>query len=75
VTPLIATDAFAATLQHAYVLGLDDHDRRRRLIEEYLQLVTTTPVFDIQIPHDFEQLHSVVDTIVRRLELEQPPQG
>jgi hypothetical protein len=73
VTPLVGADAFAAMLEHAYVMGLDDHDRRRCLIEEYLQLVTTTPVFALRFPHDLGQLDSVVDTIVRRLELEPPP--
>ena len=72
VTPLAATDAFAAILEHAYVIGLDDHDHRRCLIEEYLQLVTTTPVFDVRFTHELEQLDSVVDTIVRRLELAPP---
>jgi hypothetical protein len=73
VTPLVGAEAFAAMLEHAYVMGLDDHDRRRCYIEEYLQLVTTTPVFALRFPHDLGQLDSVVDTIVRRLELEPPP--
>jgi hypothetical protein len=72
VTSLLATDAFPAILEHAYVIGLDDHDRRRRLVEEYLRLVTTTPVFDLRFPHGLEQLDSVVETIVRGLELERP---
>jgi hypothetical protein len=72
VTTLLATDAFPAILEHAYVIGLDDHDRRRRLVEEYLRLVTTTPVFDLRFPHGLEQLDSVVETIVRGLELERP---
>jgi hypothetical protein len=74
VTPLVAGEAFAAMLEHAYVMGLDDHDRRRCLIEEYLQLVTTTPVFDLWFPHNLEQLDSVVETIMSRIELE-PPAG
>ena len=74
VTSLVASDAFAEILKHAYIMGLADEEHRRALVEEYLHLVTTTPVFDVRLPDGLEHLDGLVNTIVDRLGLE-PPGG
>lgn len=72
IVPLPPADAFTATLEHAYALGLADKLQRRELVEQYLQLAATTPVFGVSFERSLEQLEAVVDAIEERLELEPP---
>jgi hypothetical protein len=74
VTRLASAKSFTAILEHAYSFGLRDKQRRARLIADYLDLVATTPVYDVSFEHDFEQLDRLLDEIEQRLRLE-PPQA
>jgi hypothetical protein len=72
IEPLALTDAFPATLEHAYAVGLAGQEQRKCFVEDYLQLVTTTPVFDVKFTHGLEHLEKVVGAIEQRLGLEPP---
>ena len=54
-------DAFHALVEHAYRLDLDaDHARRRALIEGYLKIVASVPVFEIGFRPGFRLFPSVL---------------
>jgi hypothetical protein len=74
VARLSSSDAFTAALQHAYALGLGKQERRKLLVEQYLELVASAPVFKVTFERRLEQLEAVVDAIERHLRLE-PPTG
>lgn len=67
-----SADAFTATLEHAYYSGLSDKDQRRHLVEQYLQLAASTPVFAVTFEHGLERVEAVVEVIEQRLGLEPP---
>ena len=71
---LASGEAFTATLQHAYTLALSDTDHRTRLVDDYLELVATTPVYDVSFERGLEHLDVVLDAIEQRLGLEPPPE-
>jgi hypothetical protein len=71
---LASGEAFTATLQHAYTLSLSDTDHRTRLVDDYLELVATTPVYDVSFEHGLDWLDVVLDAIEQRLGLEPPPE-
>src|SRR5882724_4834814 len=71
---LASAQAFTATLEHAYSFGLSDNNQRARLVDQYLELVATTPVYDVSFDHGLEQLGTVLDGVEQRLGLEPPPE-
>jgi hypothetical protein len=74
ITSLACAEAFTKTLEHAYSFGLSDKDQRARLVDNYLELVASTPVYDVRFEHGLEQLGSVLDGIEQRLGLEPLPE-
>ena len=72
IAPLASAQAFTATLEHAYSFGLSDNNQRARLVDQYLELVATTPVYGVRFEHGLEQLGTVLDGIEERLGLELP---
>lgn len=72
IVPLSSAETFTATLQHAYSFGLSDKDRRARLVRDYLDLVATTPVYEVSFEHGLERLDVVLDGIEQGLGLEPP---
>ena len=72
VVRLSAADAFTAALEHAYALGLGDRERRKHLVEQYLQLSASAPVFKVSFERGLERLEAVVDAIEQHLRLEPP---
>jgi len=70
---LASGEAFTATLQHAYTLALSDADHRTRLVDDYLELVATVPVYDVSFERGLERLDVVLDAIQQRLDLAPPP--
>jgi hypothetical protein len=73
IAALASAEAFTATLQHAYSLGLSDADQRTRLVNDYLELAATTPVYDVRFEHGLERLDVVLDALEQRLGLAPPP--
>ncbi len=74
IAALASAEAFTATLQHAYSLGLSDTDQRARLVDNYLELAATTPVYDVRFGHGLERLDLVLDALEQRLGLAPPPE-
>jgi len=55
--------AFKAILPHAYCFTLQDLDRKKQMMLNYLQLVQTVPVAMLQFPSGLENLAAVVDAV------------
>jgi hypothetical protein len=62
-TRLSSVDAFPAVLTHAYYFDLDDADRKREMMNAYLQLVSRVPVFRLVLPEGLPRIEEVVDAI------------
>jgi hypothetical protein len=58
-------DAFRSVLAQAYDFGLADPARRRRMVDGYLSLASTVPVFRATVPDDLRKLDSSLDAIER----------
>lgn len=56
-------ESFAAVLAHAWSFGLQDSERKRRMIHNYLDLVAGTPVFDICFQPGLTHLPTILDAI------------
>jgi hypothetical protein len=63
IEPLDSVDAFPAVLTHAYCFSLEDDDRKRGLVQEYLELVTRVPVLRVRLREGLERLPKVLDAI------------
>jgi hypothetical protein len=62
-TRLSSTDAFPAVLAHAYYFDLDDADRKRDMMNRYLQLVTRVPTFRLVLPEGLDHIDEVVAAV------------
>jgi hypothetical protein len=59
--------AFPAVLAHAYCFSLREPERRRRMVERYLDLTTRVPVFEIRVKSGLERLPETLDAIEQAL--------
>jgi hypothetical protein len=59
--------AFPAVLAHAYCFSLREPERRRRMVERYLDLTTRVPVFEIRVENGLERLPETLDAIEQAL--------
>jgi hypothetical protein len=59
--------AFPAVLAHAYCFSLREPERRRRMVERYLDLTERVPVFAIRIESGLERLSQTLDAIEQEL--------
>jgi hypothetical protein len=63
--------AFDEVIRHAYRLGLGtDHARRRKLVENYMKIVASVPVFEIAFQPGFERFAAVLDVVAEWLDAE-----
>jgi hypothetical protein len=60
---LAESEAFVAVLTHAYCFSLDDADRNRRMMDKYLELVQTVPVFRVTFNPGLNNLPLILDRI------------
>lgn len=60
--------AFTALLEHAYCFDLNDRARRRRMVDQYLELSARVPVFELCFPSDLEALPATLGEIIRTLD-------
>ena len=63
VRQLSSAQAFAAVLSHAWSFALQDGERKRRMINNYLELVSRVPIFDIAFQPGLENLPAILDAI------------
>jgi len=59
--------AFPAVLAHAYCFSLREPERRRRMVERYLDLTARVPVFEIRVESGLERLPEILDAIEQAL--------
>ena len=62
-----AVGAFLAVLPHAYCFSLHDLDRKRRMMEQYLDLTARVPVFEVRFQAGLDALEAVLDGIEREV--------
>jgi hypothetical protein len=60
--------AFERLLPHACTFSMAELDERRRTLEEYLDLCTRVPVWDLRYPAGLHRLAGVVGTLVHHVE-------
>ena len=64
---LSSGEALAAVLSHAWAFALQEAERKRRMINHYLELVAKVPVFEVTFPTGLENLPATLDAIERML--------
>ena len=60
---LSSGEALAAVLSHAWSFALQDAQRKRRMINHYLELVARVAVFEVSFPSGLENLPATLDAI------------
>jgi len=60
---LSPAEAFPTVLAHAYCYSLDDVERNRRMIDNYLELCARVPIFRVSLRTGLEHLPSVLDAV------------
>jgi len=66
---LAASQAFAAVLTHAHEFDPSNLDRRRRMLQTYLELLDAVPVYQVRFRPGAEHFPHVLDALVARLGL------
>ncbi len=56
-------DALGPLVEQAYWYDLREHERKRRMLERYTQLLAATPVWRATFPPGFDTIDSLVDKI------------
>ncbi len=62
---LSAAEAFPALLEHAYCFDLDDNQRKVGMIDHYLTLADTVPVYSVRFTPGFEHLPELVEMVAQ----------
>ena len=60
---LASADAFSAVLTHGYSFTLNDRERTRAMMRNYLELVDRVPVFRLTFSEGLDRLDALVDMI------------
>jgi len=55
--------AFSAVLPHAYCFSLHDPDRKQQMMQHYLDLISSVPVFQIRFEAHLDRLPALLDVI------------
>jgi len=63
IRPLSASEAFPAILSHAYCFSLHDRERKRQMMQRYMDLTTRVPVIEIRYKPNLERITGLVDCI------------
>jgi hypothetical protein len=61
-------EAFSTILAHACWFTIDDAERKRVVIDHYLDLASQTPIYDVSFTPSFENLPTVLDAIEAHLQ-------
>ena len=56
-------ELLSTLLGHAYCFDLDETDRKRKMIREYLRLTTKVPFFSVRLGHGLHELEVRLDAI------------
>jgi hypothetical protein len=58
-----SAEAFPAVLAHAYSFSLADDERKRAMVQEYLEVVARVPVLRVRVRAGLERLPEILDEI------------
>ena len=72
ITRLEPTDAFLGLLPHAYYFGLSDPARKASMLDRYLRLASSVPVFEVRYRPGLGDIQAVLDEVEARV-LRSPP--
>jgi hypothetical protein len=72
VSRMSASDAFSAVLIHAHEFDPLDSERRRRMLEAYLDVVDRVPVYRVQFATGRQHLDGVLDGVIGALAMKTP---
>jgi hypothetical protein len=67
VVRLPLSEALPALLPHAYFFGLGELEKRRRIMEDYLEIVARIPVFRLGLTAGFDHFSAALDRIEQTL--------
>jgi hypothetical protein len=57
------SSAFPRLLGHAYCFSLQDAERKRRMIERYLDLAARVPIFELRFQAGLDHLDKMLDAL------------
>ena len=63
---LPSAEAFSIVLAHAYCFDLEDIERKREMMETYLQLVERIATYEVRLPEGLEHLDATLDEIEKQ---------
>ena len=63
IEPLIGASALLGVLEHALYFSLQDPQRKRRMMQQYLNLVGQVPIFAVHMGRGLELLPRIVDQL------------
>jgi|SRR6267154_3497382 len=58
---LSLVEGVAGVLAHAWCFGIQDNKRKRRMIDHYLDLISTVPVFEVCVRSGLKNLPAILD--------------
>jgi hypothetical protein len=64
---LTAVEAVAALLPHGYCFSLADPDRKRSMLQRYVELAARVPTYEMTVASGLEKLPAVLDRIERAI--------
>ena len=64
ITQMPAADAFTHVLTHAYCFNPVDERSKRRIVANYLSLVSQIPVYRLEFSGELRHLDSMANTVV-----------
>jgi hypothetical protein len=65
---LSPTAAFPRVLEHGHCFSLDDEERKRRMLAQYLDLVSAVPTLVVTYPSGFDRLPATLDVVSEAIE-------
>jgi hypothetical protein len=62
-----SVSAFLAVLAHAYCFSLQNTERKRQMVQHYLDLVARTPILRVRFRPGLERLEAILDGLEQTL--------
>jgi hypothetical protein len=64
VIPLSPVQAFPNLIKHAYTIEIEEDVRKKRMLENYIDLTSKISVFKIKYPSNLNRIADLVDEIL-----------
>ena len=62
-----SAEAFSRVMQHAQYFGLQDLARKRHMTQQYLTLVSSTPVLQVRFQNGLDRMSEIMDIVEREV--------